>query len=161
MHLAEADFLFKDLPSEFQMWMSHADKIHDLPEGFVDVGITSNSEHAAIANVEKKIFGLQFHPEVTHSIGGTTILKNFVIGACHAPADWNMQDIANEFIEEVREKVGPTGRVIGAVSGGVDSSVAAVLLNKAIGDRFHAIMVDSGCLRQDEGAQCVERLKNK
>jgi len=156
-----ASLLFNGIGDETQMWMSHGDKIHDLPEGFVSIGVTDNSEHAAIAHPDKKMFGLQFHPEVTHSIGGKAILENFVVGMCHAPTDWNMTDIANEFIENVRKQVGPNGRVIGAVSGGVDSSVAAVLLQRAIGDRFHAVMVDSGCLRKDEGKQVVERLRNK
>lgn len=147
--------------NESQMWMSHGDKVTRMPPGFIKIAHTSNSEHAAIANVEKNIFGLQFHPEVTHSLGGKVLLQNFVLGVCNANADWNMQNIAEEFIKEVREMVGPSGHVIGAVSGGVDSSVAAVLLHKAIGDRFHAVMVDNGCLRKNEAKLVTARLRDK
>ena len=115
--------------------MSHGDKVTKMPDGFVKIAHTSNSEHAAIANTARMMFGLQFHPEVTHSVRGKEILRNFAVGVCLAPTDWNMRDIATEFITEVREKVGPDGHVIGAVSGGVDSTVAAVLLSRAIGDR--------------------------
>jgi GMP synthase (glutamine-hydrolysing) len=142
-----------------QMWMSHGDKVTKMPANFVKIAHTENSEHAAIACPELRIYGLQFHPEVTHSIHGKQLLNNFVVGICKAPTDWNMQDIAEEFVQEVRDKVGPNGHVIGAVSGGVDSSVAAVLLHRAIGDRFHAVMVDNGCLRKDE-AQRVRRTRN-
>ncbi|CAN0476136.1 unnamed protein product, partial [Ectocarpus sp. 12 AP-2014] len=130
-------------------------------QGFVDVLSSDNSEHAAIANMAKKMYGLQFHPEVTHSPLGKVILEAFVVDICGAPTDWNMADIADEFIKEVRELVGPEGQVIGAVSGGVDSSVAAVLLQKAIGDRFHAVLVDNGLLRKNEAVEVVSRLKEK
>ena len=144
-----------------QMWMSHGDKVTKMPEGFTKIAVTSNSEHAAIANAEKCMYGLQFHPEVTHSINGTVLLKNFVVGVCKAPTDWNMQDIASTFIRDVQNKVGPNEHVIGAVSGGVDSSVAATLLHKAIGERFHAVMVDNGTLRKDEAKTVSERLRDK
>ena len=158
-----ADLLLKDINSSegVQMWMSHGDKVTKMPENFLKIAHTENSEHAAIANPEKKMFGLQFHPEVTHSLGGKIIIRNFIIDICNAPADWNMQDISEQFITKVRELVGPTGKVIGAVSGGVDSTVAAVLLHKAIGNRFHAVMVDNGCLRKNEGSTVVSRLKDK
>jgi len=105
------------------------------------------------------MWGLQFHPEVTHSPLGPNILKNFVVHISGAKQDWVMTDYANGFIEEVRRKVG-NGNVIGAVSGGVDSTVAAVLMNKAIGHRFHAIMVDNGCLRKDEAKTVLKRLRD-
>eukprot|EP01042_Synura_sphagnicola_P002115 gene2115-2525_t len=107
------------------------------------------------------MFGLQFHPEVTHSLHGTVILRNFAVSVCGASRDWDMTNIATQFINEVRDRVGPEGHVIGAVSGGVDSSVAAVLLHRAIGERFHAVLVDNGCLRKNEAAQVVARLKDK
>jgi GMP synthase (glutamine-hydrolysing) A subunit len=154
-----ADALFKGV-EHAQMWMSHGDKVTKLPDGFDTIATTGNSPHAAIANPEKKMFGLQFHPEVSHSTHGKELLRNFVVGQCGAPTDWNMTSIASEFIENVRKTVGETGHVIGAVSGGVDSSVAAVLLKKAIGDRFHAIMVDNGCLRKDEATKTLIRLKD-
>lgn len=158
-HREAANLLFKDIETS-QMWMSHGDKVTQMPEGFVSIAQTTNSPHAAIANPSKRFFGLQFHPEVTHSLQGKEVLRSFVIGVCQAPNDWNMRDIAEEFIQEVREKVGPEGHVIGAVSGGVDSSVAAVLLQRAIGDRFHAILVDNGCLRKHEAQRVVHRLKD-
>jgi GMP synthase (glutamine-hydrolysing) len=151
--------LFEGLPDDFIMWMSHGDKLHEIPTGFTKCGSTANAEFVAIQNLEKKMWGLQFHPEVTHSPLGSTILKNFVVNVCNSPTDWIMTDYANEFIEQVRRTVGPDGHVIGAVSGGVDSTVAAVLMNKAIGTRFHAVMVDNGCLRKDEAKKVVKRLR--
>ena len=151
--------LLAGMPEEFQMWMSHGDKLTALPEGFVDVGVSANSEHAAIANPGKKMWALQFHPEVTHSIGGQVLLGNFVNTIAGLQPSWDMQAIADDFISSVRAKVGPTEHVIGAVSGGVDSSVAAVLLHKAIGDRFHAVLVDNGLLRGGEAQEVVQRLK--
>ena len=120
---------------------------------------TENAEFVAMENLEKKMWGLQFHPEVTHSPLGKDILKNFVVNIAGAKQDWVMTDYAEEFIQQVREKVGPNGNVIGAVSGGVDSTVAAVLMNKAIGDRFHAVLVDNGCLRKDEAVNVLKRLR--
>lgn len=153
--------LFDGLPEQFQMWMSHGDKLHARPDGFVDIATTENSEHAAIVNVAKKFYGIQFHPEVTHSPLGKDILNNFVVNICQSPTDWDMRSIADAFIEEVRQTVGPEGHVIGAVSGGVDSSVAAVLLQRALGDRFHAVLIDNGLLRENEAVEVVERLQNK
>lgn len=120
---------------------------------------TSNAEFVAIENLEQRMWGLQFHPEVTHSPMGKDILKNFVVNIAGAVPNWVMTDYANEFIEQVREQVGPTGTVIGAVSGGVDSTVAAVLLTRAIGDRFHAVMVDTGCLRKNEAVEVLKRMR--
>ena len=142
------------------MWMSHGDNVTVLPPGFVGLARTDNSDQAAIGCGERRVFGLQFHPEVSHSPRGAEVLRNFVVGVCGAPTDWNMRSIAAEFVSEVRERVGPSGHVIGAVSGGVDSSVAAVLMHRAIGDRFHAVMVDNGCLRKDEAARVVARLRD-
>jgi len=155
-----AELLFRGV-EQSQVWMSHGDKVTSLPTGFVKIAHSENSEHAAIANIDLRMFGLQFHPEVTHSLQGAAILRNFCVGVCAAPCDWDMHNIADEFIREVREKVGETGHVIGAVSGGVDSSVAAVLLHQAIGHRFHAIMVDNGCLRKNEAALVLARLRDK
>jgi len=121
---------------------------------------TSNADFVAIENLQTKMWGLQFHPEVTHSPRGADILKNFVVNISKAKQDWVMTDYANEFIEEVRAKVGENGHVIGAVSGGVDSTVAAVLMTKAIGDRFHAVLVDNGCLRKDEAVNVLKRMKD-
>jgi len=142
--------LLKGLPEQSTMWMSHADKLSKVPDGFSKIASTSNADFVAIENPTTRMYGLQFHPEVTHSPLGPTIIKNFIVDIAGATQDWVMTDYANEFIEEVRRTVGEEGHVIGAVSGGVDSTVAAVLMNKAIGHRFHAVMVDNGCLRKDE-----------
>lgn len=161
-HAVESELLFAGVSDSCcHMWMSHGDRVTTLPEGFVKIAHSDNCEYAAIANVSKSIFGLQFHPEVTHSEGGKQVLRNFLVGQCKAPEDWDMKNISDEFIKEVREKVGPEGHVIGAVSGGVDSTVAAVLLHRAIGDRFHAIMVDNACLRKNESERVVKRLKEQ
>lgn len=151
--------LFAGLSEEFIMWMSHGDKLHKVPDGFKAVAGTSNADFVAIENLSTQMWGLQFHPEVTHSPRGKDIIKNFVVTIAKAKQDWVMTDYANEFIEEVRAKVGPTGHVIGAVSGGVDSTVAAVLMTKAIGDRFHAVLVDNGCLRKDEAVNVLKRMR--
>jgi GMP synthase (glutamine-hydrolysing) len=103
-NLAAAELLFKGV-NHSQMWMSHGDKVTRMPEGFLKIAHTANSEHAAIAHPERRMFGLQFHPEVTHSLGGKEILRNFVVGVCSAPTDWNMKDIAEEFIKEVRSEL--------------------------------------------------------
>lgn len=152
--------LFAGMPTEFQMWMSHGDKLHAVPTDFTFVAATANAEYVAIENKSKRIWGLQFHPEVTHSPLGKTILKNFCIHIAGATANWIMTDYANEFIESVRQMVGPTGHVLGAVSGGVDSTVAAVLMTRAIGDRFHAVLVDNGCLRKDEAKNVLKRMRD-
>ena len=99
-HSKIADLLFKGVEHS-QMWMSHGDKVTKMPDGFVKIAHSDNSEHAAIACAERKMFGIQFHPEVTHSVHGKELLGNFVVGVCHAPTDWNMKDIAEEFIKEV------------------------------------------------------------
>jgi len=151
--------LFQDMPTEFQMWMSHGDKLHKVPEGFKEVAATDNAEYVAIENLQTRMWGLQFHPEVTHSPLGKTVLENFCVKIAGAKQDWVMQDYAQEFIKDVKEKVGPDGHVLGAVSGGVDSTVAAVLMTRAIGDRFHAVLVDNGCLRKDEATTVLKRMR--
>lgn len=98
--------LFRDMPAEFQMWMSHGDKLHAVPDGFKSAAATENAEFVAIENIETQMWGLQFHPEVTHSPLGPTILKNFCVNIAGAKQDWVMQNYADEFIEHVREKVG-------------------------------------------------------
>ncbi|KAJ8906486.1 hypothetical protein NDN08_002979 [Rhodosorus marinus] len=152
--------LFSDLEDDFSVWMSHGDKIHQLPEGFVDCGTTSNTEHAAVANIERNIYGLQFHPEVTHTKFGTQILSNFVHEICHCVGDWSMKNFIEEATEEIRKMVGDE-LVIGAVSGGVDSTVAAVLMKKAIGDQFQAVFVNNGVLRKDEDTEVQIRMRDK
>ncbi|MBN2328506.1 MAG: glutamine-hydrolyzing GMP synthase [Candidatus Omnitrophica bacterium] len=160
LNIKESAGLFDNLPDSIQVWMSHGDKVQELPKGFRDIASTSNSEHAAVGIPEHNLFGIQFHPEVSHTPQGKTILKNFVAGVCRCKADWSMGSFINESIDRIRKEVGD-GIVIGAISGGVDSSVAAVLLHRAIGDRFHGFLVDNGVLRLNEAAQVMERLKKK
>ncbi|KAK8807295.1 hypothetical protein WA158_004054 [Blastocystis sp. Blastoise] len=152
-----ANKLFADLPEEFQVWMSHGDKLSKVPEGFFDIGATISAEHAAIACPNHTIYGIQFHPEVTHTPLGKVLLGNFAKSIVNCKADWCMGSFVEETIKKIRETVGEESHVIGAVSGGVDSTVAAVLLNKAIGSRFHAILVDNGVLRLNEAKEVVDR----
>lgn len=157
---ALSDALFQDLSHTFSVWMSHGDKLESLPDGFVDVATTANTEHAAVAHPDRKLYGLQFHPEVTHTENGTAILNNFVSNVCGCAGDWSMADFVTEAKNAIRNMVGD-GIVIGAVSGGVDSTVAAVLMKEAIGDRFHAFLVDNGVLRKKEAAEVMDRLANR
>lgn len=152
--------LFKGLPASMQVWMSHGDKVSGLPEGFHDIAKTPNSEHAAVANVEKNMYGIQFHPEVSHTPLGNQILQNFAINICGCRNDWSMGSFVDEAIERIRQQVG-NGRVIGAVSGGVDSTVAALLMHRAIGERFHGFLVDNGVLRLNEAQQVLQRLRDR
>lgn len=124
--------------------MSHFDKLVSLPEGFVVVASTKNSEFAGIANTTKPIFGVQFHPELEHTPRGSDLLRNFSVDICGADPRWVMGDFVKQEIARIRHLVGDRAQVIGAVSGGVDSTVAAKLMKEAIGDRFHAVLVDNG-----------------
>ncbi len=150
--------LFEGIGAETRVWMSHGDKVMSLPTGFANIAYSANSEHAAFANGAKKIYGIQFHPEVTHSTDGTKMISNFTLNICKCKNDWSMGSYVDEAVEVIRKKVGPTGRCIGAVSGGVDSSVGALLLHKAIGDRFHAVFVNNGLLRKNEAEEVMKRL---
>ena len=153
--------LFEGLGSDFQVWMSHGDKLKNLPDGYAVIGRSENSPFAAIANVSKKQYGIQFHPEVTHTPQGGKLLRNFVVGICGCEAKWTMTNLVQQMMENIKKQVGEDGVVIGAVSGGVDSTVAAVLMTKAIGHRFHAILVDNGLLRKNEAEEVLDRLNNK
>lgn len=152
------DRLFQDLEDSMRVWMSHGDKLGALPEGFHTVATTDNSEFAAIAHSEKSIYGLQFHPEVTHTQNGLTLLKNFAVDICKCQQNWTMSAFLEEEVARIRSIVGPTGQVLGAVSGGVDSTVAAKLMKEAIGDRFWAVLVDNGVMRLNEAARVHETL---
>lgn len=143
----------------FQVWMSHGDKLSALPSEYEIVATTPNSPYAAIAHKTEKIFGIQFHPEVTHTTKGKQLLRNFAIDICKAQSNWSMENFIDSEIQKIRAKVGEHGEVIGAVSGGVDSTVAAKLMKEAIGDRFHAVLVDNGVLRLNEAQQVQETLE--
>ncbi|CDS02775.1 hypothetical protein LRAMOSA00179 [Lichtheimia ramosa] len=155
------DKLFDGLDGDIQVWMSHGDQVSAIAPGFKVIANTSTAPFAAVCHEEKHFFGIQFHPEVTHTVDGTTILKNFVIGICDCNASWTMDSFVDKEIERIRNIVGPTGRVVGAVSGGVDSTVAAKLMHEAIGDRFHAILVDNGVMRLNECQNVKKMLGDK
>ena len=144
------DRLFQGIGDGMEVWMSHGDKLSKLPDGFRTVATTDNAPFAGIAHTFKPYFGIQFHPEVTHTPKGKAILKNFAVDVCKARQDWTMEKFVDKEIERIRTLVGEKGQVIGAVSGGVDSTVAAKLMQEAIGDRFHAVLVDNGVMRLDE-----------
>ena len=148
--------LFDKLPATLEVWNSHGDKITKLPAGFRPLGKTENSPHAVIGDTKRHIYGLQFHPEVVHTPRGKEILANFVHRICGCKSNWTMESFIDRTCREIREQVGE-GRVILGLSGGVDSSVAAVLLHKAIGDRLTCIFVNNGLLRANEAA-AVEKL---
>jgi GMP synthase (glutamine-hydrolysing) len=141
--------LFKGIPKSSTSWMSHGDKVHNMPRGFKRIALSRNTSIAAFADEYRRLFGVQFHPEVAHTQYGKDILKNFVKGICAARGDWSMKSFVRETVSEIRDTVG-SDRVILGLSGGVDSSVAAVLIHKAIGHRLVCVFVDNGLLRKDE-----------
>jgi GMP synthase (glutamine-hydrolysing) len=139
------------------VWMSHGDQVTGLPDGFSVYASTETCPFAVVGNAEAGFFGLQFHPEVTHSVRGREMLENFLVRVCNAPAEWRPGSIVDREVRKVLEIVGDEGEVVLGLSGGVDSSVAAVILQKAIGDRLHCVFVDNGLLRHGE-RQAVEEL---
>lgn len=141
--------LFRKLPGTLQVWNSHGDKLTRVPKGFTTVATTENSDYAAIENHERKWFGLQFHPEVAHTPRGKEIYANFVHGVCGCGKNWTMRNYVDQAVETIRQQVGKE-RVILGLSGGVDSSVAAALLHKAIGPQLTCIFVNNGLLRARE-----------
>ncbi|MFN5866465.1 MAG: glutamine-hydrolyzing GMP synthase [Candidatus Kapaibacterium sp.] len=156
LHISDHSDLFADIPEESQVWMSHGDSLTKIPDGFDVIASTGNAPICAVRRAADRIWGIQFHPEVFHSTDGTAILRNFVIGICGCVADWNAGSFIEQSLREIRERVG-SDTVICALSGGVDSTVAAVLLHKAIGDQLHCIHVDSGLMRHNESA-IIEKL---
>lgn len=152
------DRLFAGLEGDVKVWMSHGDKLGALPDGFHTIATTQNSEYAAIAHESQHIYALQFHPEVTHTENGIQLLKNFAVGICGAQTNWTMAKFVDQEIARIRTLVGEKGQVLGAVSGGVDSTVAAKLMHEAIGDRFHAVLVNNGVMRLNECEQVRKTL---
>ena len=151
--------LFAGLPTKIQAWMSHGDSALELPEGFHRTAVTSNAL-AGIANEAKRIWAVQFHPEVHHTPMGPHLIRNFVFGICGAKGDWTPAHFIESTVAAVREKVGKS-HVICALSGGVDSSVAAVLVHRAIGDQLTCVFVNNGVLRKNEFAQVTKNLRDK
>lgn len=144
------DVIWNEIPEgKTRVWMSHGDQIQALPDGFIGLGSTDTCPYAAIRHAEKPLFGLQFHPEVTHSLDGKTVIRNFLRGVCGCHGLWRLEDFAHQIKEEIRLRVGKD-RVICGLSGGVDSSVVAALLSSALGDQLTCILVDNGLLRKNE-----------
>ncbi len=152
--------IFRDTTCGQTVWMSHGDKVEKLADGFEKIGFSENSPYAAVADEKRKIYAFQFHPEVYHSKEGTKLLKNFAKYICGCESTWNMGSFAKEKIEQIRRQVG-NKKVLCGVSGGVDSSVVAALLNEAIGDNLVAVFVDNGLLRANEREQVEAMFKNK
>ena len=151
--------LLKGLESPLQVWNSHGDKIEKLPEGFKPVGTTENSAYALIEDKKRRFYGMQVHPEVAHTPRGMDIIKNFLYGICGCTGDWTMSDYVDRAVLKIRETVGDKKVILG-LSGGVDSSVAAALIHRAIGDQLTCVFVDNGLLRKDEREKVEDLFKN-
>ncbi len=151
--------LLSDIGDVTKVWMSHADKVIELPPGFKPIAHTDNSPVAAISSKERKIFGVQFHPEVVHTAKGKEILSNFLFRVCGCAGDWQPGHFIEEKVAEIRARVG-SEKVICAMSGGVDSAVAAVLIHRAIGNQLHAVHIDNGLMRKAESKRVVEYFGN-
>ena len=149
--------LLDGIGDSIRAWMSHGDEAEEVPEGFEIIGHTENAHAAAIANMSKSVFGIQFHPEVVHTEKGTNILKNFVLNVCHVKQNWTMEGFVEKMIGEI-SKI--DGKVLCGVSGGIDSTVAALLIHKAIGERLTSVFVDNGLLRLNESNEIEEMFKN-
>ena len=147
--LKEFSYLFEEVNNNSTVWMSHGDRISKLPEGFKGIAFTGNSPLAAIENSVARVYGLQFHPEVVHTADGTRILNNFLFKICQCAKNWKMDSLVDYMIQDIRDKVG-NAKVVCGLSGGVDSSVAAVLIHKAIGDNLYCLFIDNGLLRSGE-----------
>ncbi|MEI8063855.1 MAG: glutamine-hydrolyzing GMP synthase [Verrucomicrobiota bacterium] len=154
--IAKDTTLFREMLYEQQVWMSHGDKVTKLPTGFITVAQSLNSPYAAIADNKRRLFGLQFHPEVHHTPNGKQIISNFVHGICGCGRNWTMKSFIERAIADIRVKVGKDKVVLG-LSGGVDSSVAAALIQRAIGDQLICVFVNNGVLRKGE-AESVQRV---
>ena len=154
------DPLLATIPDGSQVWMSHSDSIKELPAGYEIIATTESIPVAAfrrsVAAGENGMWGIQFHPEVTHSTDGRQLLKNFITDICGCRQDWTPAHFVQETVAAIAEQVGPTGKVVMALSGGVDSTVAATLVKQAIGDRLYCIFVDNGLLRKGEFEQVLE-----
>ena len=159
LHMSEVDSpLFAGLPDSTPVWMSHGDKLEEMPPDFSAIAYTENSPFAAISN-NNGIFGLQFHPEVAHTPEGTAILRNFIYRVCGCRGNWKMGNFTNESMARIKEQVGD-GKVILALSGGVDSSVVATLIHRAVGDQLTCIFVNNGLLRREEVERTLKVFQN-
>jgi GMP synthase (glutamine-hydrolysing) len=154
-----ANPLFGGLPAELPVWMSHGDRVERLPANFLAIASSANSPLAAVADVTRGLYGIQFHPEVVHTPLGSQLLGNFVHRICGCTGDWTPGSFIQETVAGIRAQVGPEGHVICGLSGGVDSAVAATLVHRAIGDRLTCVFVDHGLLRKGEAEQVIETFR--
>ncbi len=151
--------IFYGFPDSATCWMSHQDLVKNIPPNFEVIARSENTKVAAMANKEKKIYGVQFHPEVSHTPLGKKLLENFLYRICQCQASWNLESFIKQSIKYIKEKTGK-GKVVAGVSGGIDSIVAAVLTHKAIGDQLHCIFINNGLLRKGEAEEVQKRFKN-
>jgi GMP synthase (glutamine-hydrolysing) len=152
--------LFRDLPAELRVWASHGDDVSAVPPGFQIAATSATAPIAAMEAPERQLYALLFHPEVAHTDHGSEILRNFAYGVCGCVGDWTIASFIEEATERIRQQVG-SGKVVCGLSGGVDSTVAAMLIHRAIGDRLTCIFVDNGLLRYDEANQIQKRFREK
>lgn len=159
LHITDHKDLFVKIPDKITSWMSHGDKVEKLPSEFETIASSDSSAYAAIRNKEKRLYGVQFHPEVTHTDSGMKILENFAFEICKCKGVWQMGPFIETSIETIKKRIGGEEQVFCALSGGVDSSTTALLIHKAIGDRLTCIFVDHGLLREGENEWVVKILK--
>ena len=155
LEVVSESIIFKNLNKKINVWMSHGDQVQDLPDDFNLTASTATAPIAAMEHKDLPIYAIQFHPEVTHTDDGQKILENFIFGACKTKTDWKMNDLISERIKEIKEKV-QDNKVLLGLSGGVDSSVTAALLHKAIGKKLTCVFVDNGLLRKNEANQVMQ-----
>jgi GMP synthase (glutamine-hydrolysing) len=159
LEITASNGLLDNINQQSRVWMSHGDSLKKLPAGFQSLARTENSPFAVVANPDKKIYGLQFHPEVVHTAQGTEILRNFALSICGCGGSWTPRSFIESTVAEIREEVGLEMAICG-LSGGVDSAVAAALVTQAIGEQLHCVFVDTGLLRKDEAAQVATTFRN-
>jgi GMP synthase (glutamine-hydrolysing) len=155
LEIKHQDALFKNIGGPTQVWMSHGDSIENVPAGFQVDASTDNCSIAAFSDANRKIYGVQFHPEVKHTLAGMELLRNFLFEICGLKGDWDLSDFISEMVETIRRQVGDK-KVLCGLSGGVDSSVAATLVHKAIGDQLICVYVDNGLMRKGESEQVLD-----
>ena len=158
LEIVSESVLFKNLDKKINVWMSHGDQVQDLPDGYELIASTASAPIAAMQHKELPIYAIQFHPEVTHTDNGQSIIENFIFNVCNSGSEWKMDELISSRIEEIKEQVGEDKVLLG-LSGGVDSSVTAALLNKAIGKNLTCVFVDNGLLRKDEADQVMQTFK--
>ncbi len=159
LHVVEPGVLLEGLPGEQTCWMSHRDTVYEAPPGFTALASSTASPVAAVQDTERAIYGIQFHPEVVHTPYGQEILTRFLTDVCGCERNWSAASIVEEQVRRIREQVG-AGKVICGLSGGVDSSVAALLVHRAVGDQLTCVFVDHGLMRKDEGEQVISTFRD-